>query len=438
MGYVADYFAGRVGSWIESGWLPRSGNVADFGAQEFQGDQAEAKRQTGEFLRSYGIDEARIEEVCSPSRPLSVASVYRAMGFDYAAIDVQDAEGVRLFDLNTDAPPLEWRATFDLVNNEGAIEHLTNPINGFQVAHELLKVGGVAVHSIPLAGHTNHGLMHPTIKFYNRLVGANDYELLLAEISIGQSQPHAADQRFVLRDRNGLPIARRVDFINAWLHFAYRKTDPAEFRAPFAHWNSDDSGELDDRVSRNVAAYARNRLTENGRRDLIGDEYERQLELQRREHEYRSELQLSGFVQAEQLADRNRENRRKLQAERHQRDDTITNDLQRGERERTDALLAGLRRPGITGAVVFSIFAIAVASVLNGAALLISLSHGTASASWPFAAGLVSAFLPTMAISSGLSGGPEPRAKLAQYGSRALWLLSIVLFVVGCLTAGQR
>src|ERR1700732_352452 len=166
MGYVADYFEATVESWLQAGWLPPGGKLIEFGAQEFHGDQAEARRRTEGFLRRHGLSDAQVRRICSSSKPLRVAEVYHAIGIDYAAIDVEETDRSRLLDLNCFAPPLEWREAFDLVNNEGAIEHLTNPINGFQVAHELLKPGGVAVHSIPLTGHRNHGLMHPTVKFY--------------------------------------------------------------------------------------------------------------------------------------------------------------------------------------------------------------------------------------------------------------------------------
>jgi SAM-dependent methyltransferase len=393
MGYVAGYFEERVAAWIESGWLPRGGRVADFGAQEFHGDPDEARRMTRDFLRRYGAAEWEIEEICLSEGPLSAARIYRAIGMDYVALDIQQGDGIRYFDLNSFAAPLEWRTTFDLVNNEGAIEHLINPLNGFQVAHELLKVGGVALHSIPLAGHANHGLMHPTVKFYSRLLGANGYELLLAEISIGQSQPHGADQRFVVRDRQGRRIERRIDFVNAWLHFGYRKTSAVEFRPPFSHWNADQAGELDERVAENAAVFSSQRLIRQGRRDALGQEFERQVELQRREYEH-----------ALKLADREYEH------------------------------------AGISSAVgrreYLLVFAVSLITALNGAGLLLGLAHASAGPSWPFAAGLVSAFLPVLAVSTGRANSATTIGLLIRHGSRALWLVSAILFVVGCL--GQR
>jgi hypothetical protein len=434
MGYAADYFDARVRSWIATGWLPRPGKVAEFGAQEFHGDQAEAKRITGQFLSGLGVPDARIEEVCSAPGPLSIGKVYRAFEIDYVALDLERARDVHAFDLNCFAPPLEWRMAFDLVNNEGTIEHLINPINGFHVAHELLKIGGVAVHSIPLTGYADHGLMQPTVKFYERLIGVNGYDLLLAEISIGHSQPDLAARRFALRDQRGRPIGRNVDMVDAWLHLAYRKNLPSEFRAPFSHWNGDDTGEIGERTAANAKAFSRRRLTGDGQQDPVGDDFERQLELQRREQEHQTTLE-----------DRSHENRRKLQVYEHQHDDKLTVDLQQREHEHSDISQATrLRRDreardgtSRIGDYV-PLFAVGLASLLNAAALLLGLSHEWGGASWLFAAGLVSGFLPTATARRAWTGDPGRSAKLARSVSRALWLLSIVLFAVGCVAAGSN
>jgi len=84
-----------------------------------------------EFVRDHGVAESAVEQICSPTHALSVAEVYGALGHEYVAIDVQQARGVNFFDLNCFVAPNEWREVFDLVNNEGVIEHLINPTNGF-------------------------------------------------------------------------------------------------------------------------------------------------------------------------------------------------------------------------------------------------------------------------------------------------------------------
>jgi len=275
--------------------------------------------------------------------------------------------------------------------------------------------------------------MNPTIKFYNRLVAENGYELVLAEISIGQSQP-ITDQRFVLRDRQGRPIVRRLDLINAWLHLAYRKTTPAEFRYPSSHWKADESRDLAERIDANFAIFSRYRLTERGQPGTPPPASEDQIELRRREHQQYS-LQSAGL---ERQQNGSHENRRKLQVYEHEHLDVLTRDLQQREHEHSDKLLAALVQ-GLTGSAAYlPLAAICLGSLLNGGALLMGLSHGAGTASSPFAAGLVSAFLPTATAWTDLTRNRSPIGKLARHGSRLLWILSIVLFAAGCLFAGPQ
>ena len=131
MGYSPLYFPCHVQGWLEAGWLKPGQALMDFGAQEFDSGPCD-----GAFLRTHGLpDNATIREV------------YEKLGIKYHSIDVDGAHGSTFFDLNSQAPPADWLGAFDFVNNEGTIEHLVNPINGFQVAHEMTKVGGVIRHS---------------------------------------------------------------------------------------------------------------------------------------------------------------------------------------------------------------------------------------------------------------------------------------------------
>jgi SAM-dependent methyltransferase len=274
MGYGPEYFAGAVSNWIENKWLPLHGRIVEFGAQEFYCDQDEARGATEKFLRARGISDEAIRMALPKGEPVAVSKVYRALGIDYLAIDVDRAFGSQFYDLNTFAPAPNWRGAFDLVNNEGTIEHLINPINGFQVAHELLKVDGVAIHSMPLTGWIDHGLTYPTIKFYAELIGTNRYEMLRGEILISQSPLDFADARFVLRDRdNGrtLEDVGHLKLTNAWIRLTVRKTNDAEFRIPFDHLLVDRPQELGRQLADNHAAYSRTQLTENWLSGLVND-----------------------------------------------------------------------------------------------------------------------------------------------------------------------
>jgi SAM-dependent methyltransferase len=167
---------------------------------------------------------------------LSVANIYRALGVDYVAIDVDPSYGAVFFDLNTFSPPPHWIGTFDMLNNEGTIEHPANPINGFQVAHELLKVGGVACHSMPMIGHVKHGLFNPTPKLWSDLMLANRYETLAAVIELQEDDPEFGFTGFEVHDRTGSRVSHAA-MMNAWAHVAYRKTSDAQFVIPTDHLN---------------------------------------------------------------------------------------------------------------------------------------------------------------------------------------------------------
>jgi hypothetical protein len=212
MGYRENYFSHRVQRWQQAGWLPKGGRLIDFGAQAFTGDPAAIKNDLAEL----GI---KLE------RP-TVADAYRALGIDYVAIDVDETYGSTFFDLNTFAPPSEWLGAFDMVNNEGTIEHLINPINGFEVTHELLKAGGVARHSAPLTGWREHGLFHPTSGFYAAMLNENRYELLEARADFEPPRPWD-DQLFQLAEPRDVP--------SLWGVIIYRKQIDEAFRPPADH-----------------------------------------------------------------------------------------------------------------------------------------------------------------------------------------------------------
>jgi hypothetical protein len=234
MGYAPNYFSSQVLRWLSEGWLPKGGRLIDFGAQEFHGDPDEARERTREFLASRGLSETEVTAAIGRRGKLEVASVYRAIGIDYVAIDVDGSHGSSFFDLNTFAPPPEWIGAFDMVNNEGTIEHLVNPINGFQVAHESLKVGGVAYHSVPLTGWQRHGLLYPTEKFYEALIWENSYDLL--------------DRRI---DRSGE---------GEWIALTYRKCKRSTFRSPFDHLTTPAAYSIGSRLTENWAVFSHRRF----------------------------------------------------------------------------------------------------------------------------------------------------------------------------------
>jgi hypothetical protein len=247
MGYTAFYFQHAVQHWFDEEWLKPGQRLIDFGSQEFFSDPAETRYAVTEFLRRQGLD-------LEPGEPLpSVKSIYAAAGIAYTAIDVDGAHGSTFFDLNTSATPSDWRGAFDFVNNEGTIEHLANPINGFHVAHDMARVGGVIRHNFPLIGWTEHGFTNPTTKFYAHLIGDNAYEVLMAVATVSEPTPfndpifstcYAADRSDGLTTKSGIPLPAIIHaplVTNIWGQLVYRKTHDRPFTMPVDHVEGDDA-----------------------------------------------------------------------------------------------------------------------------------------------------------------------------------------------------
>lgn len=251
MGCSEKYFTGAVGEWIEKGWLPLRGRIIDFGSQEFVGDVENTRADVSKFLS--GIPGAR-----EPSE-LTVSAVFQAAGFEYVSIDVDGQRGSQYFDLNSFAVPRKYHGRFDFVNNEGTIEHLVNPINGFHAAHDLTKLYGVIRHSMPLIGWKEHGFFYPTVKFYATLIGENRYELLQARMSI-QSVNESFGDALVreIRDETG---GQRLAFADAWIHLAYRKTADKPFEIPADHLPLEAAGRIVEGLRKNYRKLARRRRT---------------------------------------------------------------------------------------------------------------------------------------------------------------------------------
>jgi hypothetical protein len=155
-------------------------------------------------------------------------------------------------------PPAYWRNTFDFINNEGTIEHLVNPINGFQLAHEMVKVGGVVRHNFPLIGWREHGFLYPTTKFYACLVGDNAYETL--QVRAFPTGSTVFDDPFFkdVLDENGDPAAKPT-VTDIWGELIYRKTADRPFVIPVDHVGGPDSASARDRLIENHRSLALSR-----------------------------------------------------------------------------------------------------------------------------------------------------------------------------------
>jgi hypothetical protein len=249
MAYAAHYFRGAVQDWIGHGWLSRGQWLIDFGSQEFVADPREVRREAADFLKGNG------KAPGTPDGRPRVRDLYAALGINYVSIDV-DGNASSFFDLNTFSTPHYWRDAFDFVNNEGTIEHLANPINGFHVAHDMARVGGVIRHSFPLIGWADHGFVNLTTKFYAHLVGDNAYEVLRLLAIV--SEPTPLNDPFFTTcygladlDENRVQPLPPPTITNIWGELVYRKTSDRPFVVPVDHVEGSNAGTIKRRLNEN-------------------------------------------------------------------------------------------------------------------------------------------------------------------------------------------
>lgn len=253
MGYNATYFNIWTQRWLDEGWLPPGGRVVELGSQELDGKPLPVRANLRRFLLGLGLPAGDVRNfVGSLKLPCPASAVYEFAGFEYLCLDVNEAGGSMFLDLNTGRVPRSLHHKFDVVNDEGTIEHLGNPINGFAVAHDLAKVGGVIRHSLPLEGHMLHGLYNFTPKLFLALALANEYELLYFYPQINAVVPSGGTiEEIFLRMRKNWPSAvletecqqelapgvQQAEFVevDAWAHIAFRKVHDRPFALPVDH-----------------------------------------------------------------------------------------------------------------------------------------------------------------------------------------------------------
>lgn len=177
----------------ERGLLPPGGRVCDIGTSELQG-QAIAEGAAS-FLDYYarkgggGPASAPPETLAAFANRGFLGDLFTLAGFEYVALDIFQAPRTVLFDLNAHEPGPGLAGTFDLVLNFGTTEHVVNQYLAHRTIYDLLKVGGVAYHDLPMSGYAGHGYFKYDPQFFLDLARANGAEVVLDRLSIGHRAP---------------------------------------------------------------------------------------------------------------------------------------------------------------------------------------------------------------------------------------------------------
>jgi hypothetical protein len=178
----------KIAGWLQAGAIPplKSGDrVVDLGSQMINAGTPHA--DVAAFIRQFkpSFDERELSNRFPRHEAYYcyAKEVWELAGFNYLSLDVTEAPGSRVFDLNFGEVPPEDKGSAQLVINLGTTEHVANQLNCFRAVHDLMAVGGIAIHSVPFAGMLNHGLINYHPKFFFSLIVNNRYRLRSVDVS---------------------------------------------------------------------------------------------------------------------------------------------------------------------------------------------------------------------------------------------------------------
>jgi len=160
--------------------IPPDAAILDLGPQDLWIDREPLSRVARRHARSAQEADGIIENIFGtdpkpkPDAQLAFYSIFGASS--YRSLDLADPRSEFAFDLNFPLP--ESVGKYDVVTNFGTTEHVFNIGQAFENVHNLLKVGGLALHSVPGYAYIDHGFynVHPTA--YLDMAKANEYEIV--------------------------------------------------------------------------------------------------------------------------------------------------------------------------------------------------------------------------------------------------------------------
>jgi len=99
---------------------------------------------------------------------------------EHISLDINGKNGALRIDLTK--PITQWKSYFDMVTDFGTIEHVSDQYGVFKNVHNLTRVGGVIIHTLPQIGHWQlHCNFHYDIDFFTELSNKCHYDIKLME-----------------------------------------------------------------------------------------------------------------------------------------------------------------------------------------------------------------------------------------------------------------
>lgn len=180
--------------FTERGLLTPGGRICDIGASQLKGDAAAwAAASFLDYFASRpggGRSSAEVGDgaIAAIADGGFLGELLELAGFDYVALDIFHAKNTILFDLNAHEPGPGLAGRFDLVLNFGTTEHIFNQHLAQKTIFDLLKVGGIAYHDLPMSGYFRHGYFKYDPQFFQDLARANGCATVLERMILGGLQ----------------------------------------------------------------------------------------------------------------------------------------------------------------------------------------------------------------------------------------------------------
>jgi 2-polyprenyl-3-methyl-5-hydroxy-6-metoxy-1,4-benzoquinol methylase len=104
---------------------------------------------------------------------------------EHVSIDWNGKNGALKLDLRNqliqDRP--QWNCYFDMITNFGTTEHIDGQFSAFKNIHELIKVDGLMIHTVPIVGGWKHHCNYQyTTDYFLNLAKASNYEVVYNDI----------------------------------------------------------------------------------------------------------------------------------------------------------------------------------------------------------------------------------------------------------------
>ena len=139
--------------------------------------------------------------------------LYNKKGTIHTSIDINGMDGALPYDL---AKPISDKFNFDVLTNYGTTEHVENQYECFRNIHNMVKIGGLMIHGVPLIGNwPGHCRYYYNRHFFISLASVCKYEVV--DQKIWRNEFYAYPRNLVsavLRKKENNEFITKEDFIS--------------------------------------------------------------------------------------------------------------------------------------------------------------------------------------------------------------------------------